>query len=86
MRTPQFGTTNAWFNPFPALPRAKTLSGTVKRDWVVLGAGVTGLAVDGGGRDGAMIDHGDGGFAVWTWCRFSRCRRKLAFSELAVAS
>lgn len=43
-RTPVHGSTNGWYNVLPDTPPAKTLAGNEKADWVVLGAGVVGLA------------------------------------------
>ena len=42
--TPNFGTGNGWFNALPDPPPARRVTGTVKADWAVVGAGVTGLA------------------------------------------
>ena len=42
--TPNLGTDNGWFNALTAPPPPRRVSGTVKADWVVVGAGVTGLA------------------------------------------
>ena len=43
-RLPDLGSTNGWFNVLPEPPPPKTIAGNVTVDWVVLGAGVTGLA------------------------------------------
>lgn len=42
--TPELGADNGWFNALPPPPPARRITGTVKADWVVIGAGVTGLA------------------------------------------
>ena len=42
--TPNFGTGSGWFNALPDPPPARRVTGTVKADWTVIGAGVTGLA------------------------------------------
>ena len=44
VRTPDHGSTNGWYNVLPEASPPKKLSGNEKADWVVLGAGVVGLA------------------------------------------
>jgi len=41
---PDDGSSNGWYNILPEAPPARTLNGDTKADWVVLGAGVVGLA------------------------------------------
>ena len=41
---PAHGSTNGWYNVLPEAPPAKALHRNEKADWVVLGAGVVGLA------------------------------------------
>ena len=43
-RTPDLGKTNGWFNTLEPMAKPRQVKGTVRTDWVVLGAGVTGLS------------------------------------------